>query len=224
MMILIAVAGIILYVSYQVTSLNANEDFRIALENNDFATAENALQDGSFLKGADINNRPYSFFDASNTTHHYSYLDIAVAHRDFEKIKFLIKNGVNVNAKGDNGMTALHGAFNIEVMELLIEAGANVNAKNDDGETPLDIIVTNGSSYSKQDDLAGANLLIEHKAHIRREYKQKLESLGVEIDEALVYPKIIIDEYNTHKVTSEYAFVDHPTELHTYQPLPSTEA
>ena len=49
-----------------------------------------------------------------------------------------------MNAKGTDGMTALHYAAvtkRLEAVELLIANGADVNAKNDDGETSLDLAI-----------------------------------------------------------------------------------
>ena len=52
-------------------------------------------------------------------------------------IKFLIKNGANVNAKGKYGDTPLFKAPNLEIAKLLIKHGADVNAQNSYSETPL---------------------------------------------------------------------------------------
>lgn len=60
-------------------------------------------------------------------------------------LKLLIDDKIDVNAKGDDGMTALHcfavkwgEYFNTEAMiKLLVEAGADVNVRNNDGVTPL---------------------------------------------------------------------------------------
>jgi len=54
--------------------------------------------------------------------------------------------GTDVNAKYDDGWTALHRAARVghnEIAELLIAKGADVNAKMDNGDTPLDQAITN---------------------------------------------------------------------------------
>lgn len=69
-------------------------------------------------------------------------------HRDYyslteasnEELEFLIKNGVNINAKDRVGETALMFASKygyLEKVKLLIESGADINAKNKYGSTSL---------------------------------------------------------------------------------------
>jgi len=64
---------------------------------------------------------------------------------NIEAVKQHLDNGVDVDAKSDNGRTPLHTAVSNdhkEIAELLIEKGADVNAKltegNFKGDTPLD--------------------------------------------------------------------------------------
>jgi ankyrin repeat protein len=58
-----------------------------------------------------------------------------------EEIKLAIRGGANVNAKEDDGLTALMAAAYKneypEVISLLLKAGADVSAKEDDGLTAL---------------------------------------------------------------------------------------
>lgn len=61
---------------------------------------------------------------------------------DVEKIEEAIRNGVNINAKDDNGNTALiWAAFEgkTEIAELLLKYGSNINAKDNNGRTALSV-------------------------------------------------------------------------------------
>lgn len=68
-----------------------------------------------------------------------------------EAAKLLVELGADVNAAGEYGYTALHGAaFNgeDEIVQFLVEKGANIEAMDKFGETPLSIaedVVTVGS-------------------------------------------------------------------------------
>ena len=64
----------------------------------------------------------------------------AAAAGDLVRVKSLIAAGADVNAKNNNGETALMWASykgHAEVVEALLAARADVNAKTDDGETAL---------------------------------------------------------------------------------------
>jgi hypothetical protein len=66
----------------------------------------------------------------------------AVKAKDIEKVKMLLANGADVNAKDDLGWTLLHRAAvqnAKDVARLLRAKGANVDAKDDKGQTPLHV-------------------------------------------------------------------------------------
>ena len=89
---------------------------------------------------------------------------------NFEVLKLMIKNGVNINEKNGCGATALMYAihyFNngddIEVIKYLIENGANIGDKDNDTWTPL----IYAACYSKNDShLEIIKYLIEKGANI----------------------------------------------------------
>eukprot|EP00753_Platysulcus_tardus_P005801 PLAT13702.1.p1 GENE.PLAT13702.1~~PLAT13702.1.p1 ORF type:complete len:227 (-),score=38.70 PLAT13702.1:38-718(-) len=61
------------------------------------------------------------------------------AHCDFvEGVTWLIEEGADVNALGENHTTALHRAKSAAVVNALLAAGADVDARNSAARTPLD--------------------------------------------------------------------------------------
>ena len=106
---------------------------------------------------------------------------------DVEKVRRLIAEGADVNAKGRDGGAPLHAAADEpEVAKLLIENGANVNAKALDDDTPLHqadepevtaLLLANGANVHatdvngdtplhKADEPESAVLLLEHGADV----------------------------------------------------------
>jgi len=83
--------------------------------------------------GADIN--------AKEPDNGSTPLIIAVAYGQNDAASVLIENGAKINAKNNDGSTALHSAAflgHAAIVKLLLENGAKVNAKNKYGSTPLD--------------------------------------------------------------------------------------
>lgn len=61
---------------------------------------------------------------------------------EIQAIEFLIKNGIDVNAKNSQGTTALMiatKAKNLNLMKYLVSKGVDVNAKDNNGKTALDM-------------------------------------------------------------------------------------
>ena len=57
-----------------------------------------------------------------------------------EATKLLIEKGADINARNQDGTTALHGAAflgRVETAKLLIEKGADINARGNDGSLPI---------------------------------------------------------------------------------------
>jgi len=74
-------------------------------------------------------------------------LGIAVRNGDIDQIKYLIKQGADVNAKDRNGNTALHGAVykgHKEIVNLLLVREADINAKNYKQETVFHLAALKG--------------------------------------------------------------------------------
>ena len=81
--------------------------------------------------------------------------------QDREEIRRLIVDGADVNARDDDGDTALHRAVFAEHPDncrALIDAGADVNAQDHDGRTPLMCAISSG-------DLACVRVLLHAGAN-----------------------------------------------------------
>jgi ankyrin repeat protein len=67
----------------------------------------------------------------------------SVGHIDI--LKFLMEKGCDLEAKNEDGFTALHWAAyvgNLDSCKTLIEKGANLKAKNSEGKKPADLAET----------------------------------------------------------------------------------
>jgi ankyrin repeat protein len=79
-----------------------------------------------------------------------------------EMTELFLKAGMNINARGPNGDTALMVAAvtgNIEMLKFLIQKGADVNARNNEGYTALMYIASIGN-------IEVLEFLIKNKADI----------------------------------------------------------
>jgi ankyrin repeat protein len=68
--------------------------------------------------------------------------------------------GADVNARGNNGWTALHRAAffdNVEAARCLLDMGAAVDAKNDHGSMPMHLVWRQGMARLLLDKGAGVN-------------------------------------------------------------------
>ena len=85
----------------------------------------------------------------------------AARSRDLQKVRALLKEHADVNARAGDGATALLWAAHwddLQTADLLIRAGADVNAANEYRLTPLSVACANGNS-------ALAQKLLEAGAH-----------------------------------------------------------
>jgi ankyrin repeat protein len=66
-------------------------------------------------------------------------LHIACRRGDLNSARLLLKGGININAQGDMGYTALHCAKKCgytKIVQLLMENGASSKIKNEFGKLP----------------------------------------------------------------------------------------
>lgn len=73
-------------------------------------------------------------------------LHLAANHSHYRDVDLLLRNGADVNAKGDIGLTALHYAASkgrLDIVKLLIQYGADKGIKNVFGESALDWAMNN---------------------------------------------------------------------------------
>lgn len=72
-------------------------------------------------------------------------LEYAAVMGDEPELRRLLEQAVDVDASGEDGYTAMHGAAEngrVQILALLIERGANVNPRLSSGHTPLDLAET----------------------------------------------------------------------------------
>jgi cytohesin len=71
----------------------------------------------------------------------------AVEEGTVEQVRRLLQSGIDINARDDDGETALHEAAEagrLEMVRLLVEAGATRGVRDVEGETPLHEAVEDG--------------------------------------------------------------------------------
>ncbi len=102
-------------------------------------------------------------------------LNHAAFHGDLPEINRLIATGADVDAKGNDGWTALHyTGFHgqVEGARLLLEKGADINAKDNDGWTALHF-----AAYNNR--IEAAQLLLEKGADINAKTDDGLTALDL---------------------------------------------
>ena len=126
-----------------------------------------------------------SFYNNYNSFYGYSFSEEEIEERLLEKfskiVKLLIDNGADVNAKTENGNTALmyacENSNSVEVVKFLIDNGADVNLKNNGGMTALmsasdvsheliELLIKSGARVNEVDDNGKSALMYACEKHI----------------------------------------------------------
>ena len=101
----------------------------------------------------------YAYFEDAVKTHNLSMrfndgqspLHFAVIAGEHSIVRFLLEQGVSINAKDISGSTPLHEAVRYgraDIAALLLDAGADINARDSIGKTPLLIIPPDKSAQT----------------------------------------------------------------------------
>jgi len=108
-----------------------------------------------------INDQAYSMYYKSYRG--WSALHYSCWKENLDVIKYLIKNGININLQTQGGNSPLNIAIlfnNKNAIECLLTAGADINLKDSTGCTPLK------KAVQENDSLDIIELLIKHGANI----------------------------------------------------------
>ena len=104
-------------------------------------------------------------------------LHLACYENNVEIVRFLLKNGADINKEDKNGFTPLYLACyenNVEIVRLLLEKDADINKEDKDGNTPLHV-----ACYENNVEIV--RLLLEKDADINKEDKDGITPLHVAI-------------------------------------------
>jgi ankyrin repeat protein len=123
-----------------------------------------------------------------------------------EAVRVLLEAGANINAKNDNGQTALHAPLDVrnsdyrkyrlskDTLEVLLAKGADVNLKDKDGRTPLhlvaklvdrdivELILDKGADVNAKDDESGFTALHHAARFGNRNAAELLIARGADIN------------------------------------------
>lgn len=160
---------------------------------------DNNYKENTFLKIIEYVNKKINLnFNATNENGD-TFLIAASRQGSLKIVKSLIGYGADVNAKNNDGRTALMLTSNLEIAKLLIDSGADVNAKNNNGGTALTravywdklevakLLIDNGADVNAKDDEFGQTALTQAVNWDRLEIAKLLIDNGADTKNSLTY-------------------------------------
>ncbi len=167
---------------------------------------------------------------AQNLQHLFS----AIKNNNYDSVKILISQGVDVNAKNDDGLTPLMLACYTDtkgnIVKLLIDKGADVNTKDNDGETPLlyacandttgnivKLLIDNGADVNAKDNDGDTPLMFacykDTKGNIVKLLLDKGADVNVKNNDGLT-PLMVACAYNKNDKIVK-SLLDHGADVNT---------
>lgn len=160
---------------------------------------DNNYKENTFLKTIEYVNKKINLnFNATNENGD-TFLIAASRQGSLKIVKSLIGYGADINAKNNDGRTALMLTSNLEIAKLLIDSGADVNAKNNNGGTALTravywdklevakLLIDNGADVNAKDDEFGQTALTQAVNWDRLEIAKLLIDNGADTKNSLTY-------------------------------------
>lgn len=157
----------------------------------------NNYKENTFLKTIEYVNKKINLnFNVTNENGDTFLIAASRRSSSVKIFKSLIGYGVDVNAKNNDGRTALMLTSNLDIAKLLIDSGADVNAKSNGGLTALmltssleitKLLIDNGADVNAKDDEFGQTALTQAVKWDRLEIAKLLIDNGADTKNSLTY-------------------------------------
>lgn len=135
----------------------------------------------------------------------FNALEMAASQNQVSMVSLLLREGMDVNAPGSHGRTALHCAQSPEMVTLLLSHGADTQARDSWGQTPLHAMARMEDSLAA---VACIPLLLAHGATIdahdrfdRTPLHRAVISSTLEVVTLLVHHHACISASDDHSLT-----------------------